>query len=420
MGSQRGDEASNAASAGETTLEYLLQVIARLAANEPHVRCQAGQGPLAPLADALNHLALQLETRRGVDRETFGIQALVEQSPSMMISCDIDAKVRFINFAAPGYTPTDAEGMSIFDWVVPSERERIRGIIQKVLEGGESASYEVPSMAAAGPEWFMVQVGPIKDRGKLIGFTMFMTDISALKRIQIRLEQSNRELESFASIASHDLQEPLRKIQTFGDRLRSVSAATLGPQGLDYLDRIQKSATRMRRLIDDLLAFSRVTSKVQPFARVELATIAREVLEDLDTAIERAGATVTLGELPTLEVEPLQMRQLLQNLLSNALKFRRADVAPVISLQATVDAVSRRCELRVADNGIGFDEKYLDRIFEVFQRLHGRGEYEGTGIGLAICRRIVERHNGSISARSAPGQGATFIIQLPLEQPGGK
>ncbi|PTL84785.1 ATP-binding protein [Vitiosangium sp. GDMCC 1.1324] len=416
VSSRSGDEASSTAAAGETTLEYLLQVVARLAANEPHVRCQVGEGPLAPMAAALNQLALQLESHRTVDRETFGIQALVEQSPSMMLACDVDAKVRFFNYTTPGYSPAEVVGKSVYDWVLPEELERVRGYIRKVLENGETVSFDAPSATATGPAWYMVQVGPIKDRGEVIGFTMIMTDISALKQTQARLEQSNRELESFASVASHDLQEPLRKIQTFGARLKTVASATMGAEGLGYLERMLQAATRMRSLIDDLLSFSRVTSMAQPFVPVDLARVAREVKEDLETAIERQGATVTLGELPTLDADPTQMRQLFQNLMSNALKFRRDDVAPVISVEASVDAATRWCELRVADNGIGFEEKYLDRIFDVFQRLHGRGKYEGTGIGLAICRKIVERHGGTIGARSSPGNGATFIIRLPLVQ----
>jgi light-regulated signal transduction histidine kinase (bacteriophytochrome) len=241
-------------------------------------------------------------------------------------------------------------------------------------------------------------------------------DITDLKRTQLRLEQSNRELENFATVASHDLQEPLRKIQTFSERLTAMCAETLSPEGRDYLERMNNAAARMRKLIDDLLTYSRVSSKSQTFLRLDLAEVAGEVLGDLETAIEQSGATVTVGELPSVDASPMQMRQLLQNLLSNALKFRRDDVAPSISISGTVDPDGRYCELKVEDNGIGFEEKYLDRIFNVFQRLHGRGKYEGTGIGLAICRRIAERHGGSISARSTPGQGSTFIVRLPRSQ----
>ena len=236
------------------------------------------------------------------------------------------------------------------------------------------------------------------------------------------LQRSNRELEQFASVASHDLQEPLRKIQAFGDRIQTRCAEELGEQGRDYLTRMLVSATRMRSLIDALLTFSRVTTKAQPFVPVDLATIAEEVLSDLEERVHRMGGRVELGELPSIEADPLQMRQLLQNLIGNGLKFARAETPPVVKVECRMleqDAESEeipRCEISVRDNGIGFEEVYLDRIFELFQRLHGRQEYEGTGMGLAICRKIVERHGGTITARSAPERGATFLVTLPLRQ----
>jgi PAS domain S-box-containing protein len=399
----------------ETTLEDLLALVARMAANEPHAQCRVIEGPLAPLATALNQLAAQLAAGGLKASEAFGVRALVEQAPNMMIACDANEQIRFMNYTAPGYTMADLVGKNIYDWVLPEEVERVRGIIRGVLATGEPASYEIRS--AVGTEWYAVRVGPIKVDQQILGFTMILTDVSDLKKTQLRLEQSNRELESFASVASHDLQEPLRKIQTFGERLKTTSAAALGPEGRDYLERMQSAAARMRRLIDDLLSFSRLSSKVQPFAPVNLAEIAREVMGDLEASIEQAGATVTLGELPQLEADPTQMRQLIQNLVSNALKFRREDTAPTISVRGTVAAETNQCSLVVEDNGIGFDERYLDRIFNVFQRLHGRGsKYEGTGIGLAICRKIAERHNGRIGARSSPGNGATFTVTLPIKQ----
>ncbi len=236
------------------------------------------------------------------------------------------------------------------------------------------------------------------------------------------LQRSNRELEQFASVASHDLQEPLRKIQAFGDRLQTRCAGELGDQGRDYLARMLVSATRMRSLIDALLTFSRITTKAQPFVAVDLKTTAEEVISDLEDRIQRMGGEVEVGELPTLEADALQMRQLLQNLLGNGLKFARPGEPPRVKLESRMvppaadDGAIPRCELAVSDNGIGFEEIYLDRIFELFQRLHGRQEYEGTGMGLAICRKIVERHGGTITARSAPDQGATFLVTLPLRQ----
>ena len=237
-----------------------------------------------------------------------------------------------------------------------------------------------------------------------------------LQQANAQLQLSNRELEDFASVASHDLQEPLRKIQAFGDRLEAKAGAALGDEGQDYLRRMRNAAGRMQTLISDLLQFSRVTTRAQPFVPVDLKQVSSEVLVDLETRIDQTGGRVELAELTVIDADPTQMRQLLQNLIGNALKFRKPDVAPVVKVLAEVDEAAGLCRLCVADNGIGFDEKYLDRIFNVFQRLHGRGSYEGTGIGLAVCRKIAERHGGSITAQSAPDVGSTFIVTLPLRQ----
>jgi PAS domain S-box-containing protein len=399
----------------ETTREELLEFITRLATNEPHVRCRVGQGALAPVAEALNGLAALLESRRVAPVEKFGMGALVEQSQNMMMTADTEERLRFVNFTIPGLTYEQVVGRSVYDFVLPADHERVRATLRKVLETGEPATYDIQSYAEAGPQWYVVRVGPIRDGGRIVGCTMITTDVSSLKKAQLKLEQSNRELEGFASIASHDLQEPLRKIQSFGERLEGLAGESLGPEGKDYLARMRSAASRMRGLINDLLAFARVTSQARPFARVDLAQIAREVLVDLEVAVEQSGAAITVESLPTLDADPTQMRQLLQNLLGNALKFRREGSAPRIALRSSVDAAAGRCELRVEDNGIGFDEKYLDRIFNVFQRLHGQGKYPGTGMGLAICRKIADRHGGTLTARSAPGQGATFIVTLPLQ-----
>ena len=237
------------------------------------------------------------------------------------------------------------------------------------------------------------------------------------------LGQSNRELEEFATVASHDLQEPLRKIRSFVSFLRDEEAATLSPEGRDYLDRIQGAAKRMTSLVADLLEFSRISSKGKPFIPVDLNEVIAGVVSDLEARFVQTGGREEILHLPTVASDPVQMRQLLQNLLGNALKFHRKDEAPVVRISAEVvdevDASAQpggMCRISVSDNGIGFDEKYLDRVFTIFQRLHGRGDYEGTGIGLAICRKIAERHGGTITAKSTPGLGATFIVTLPLLQ----
>lgn len=235
-----------------------------------------------------------------------------------------------------------------------------------------------------------------------------------LKRYADQLEASNQELQDFASIAAHDLQEPLRKIHTFSDRLKVKHRESLNPEAQDYLDRMLSSTRRMQTLIDDLLTYSRVTSQAKPFSAVSLDEVVAEVLSDLEIRIEQTQAKVTVSALPSIDADRSQMRQLIQNLLGNALKFHKKDTLPSIQVNATVS--NGLCELTVTDNGIGFDEKYLEKIFTIFQRLHGRLEYEGTGVGLAVCRRIVERHNGSITAKSTLGEGAKFIVKLPIAQ----
>lgn len=241
-----------------------------------------------------------------------------------------------------------------------------------------------------------------------------------LNELNVELERSNRELQDFAFVASHDLQEPLRKIQAFGDRLRKVQAESFDEQGLDYLSRMQNAAERMHTLINDLLTYSRVTTKAAPFVETDLNKVTKEVIGDLEVSIEEKKASVTVGDLPKIDADAVQMRQLLQNLIANALKFQSEGVEPQVSITSVPTepntAGDEAIQLLVADNGIGFEEKYLDRIFTPFQRLHGRNEYEGTGIGLAVCRKIVERHGGKLTAKSSPGEGATFIATLPLKQ----
>ncbi len=254
-------------------------------------------------------------------------------------------------------------------------------------------------------------------------------DITDIKRSQERLERymrqlevSNRELQDFAYVASHDLQEPLRKIETFGDRLKTKYSDDLPEDGRKYVERMQSATSRMRLLINDLLSYSRVTTNAKPFCRIDLNECLEGVVGDLQIRIEETGAEVHFENLPVIEADRTQMRQLLQNLVSNALKFQKPGVKPVVTVSAEIvsDAisgtVSENCILWVADNGIGFDNKYKHQIFTIFQRLHGRGEYEGTGIGLATVRKIVERHNGLIDADGVEGEGATFIVTLPVKQ----
>ena len=250
-----------------------------------------------------------------------------------------------------------------------------------------------------------------------------------IEEIENKVVERTRELQEFAYGVSHDLQEPLRKVTVFGERLRAKCEDQLGEDGIVCLNRMQDAAKRMRLLINDLLALSRVTTQAKPYEPVNLNTLVSEVLSDLEVLVDQVNGKVEVGTLPTVHADPTQLRQLFQNLIGNALKFRKKDVPPVIRVQAEMVAAPaqfgeesrngcRRWRFTVQDNGIGFDEKYRERIFEVFQRLHGRGEYEGSGIGLSLCRKIVSRHGGSIAAVSQSGMGSKFYVILPETQAG--
>lgn len=323
--------------------------------------------------------------------------------------------------------------------VVPHERlervgfdvERVQCILEVPLPGGGSlgvSSTVADAFDSRTIQTVYVFAGLIAEGLQRVqDFEALCQAEEELAQRAMELARSNGELQDFVHAASHDLQEPLRKIQAFGDRLKSLCSDALSVQGRDYLERIQSAAGRMQTLINDLLALSRVTTQAQPFVPVDLGEVAREVISDLEVRIEETGGRVEVDRLPTIDADALQMRQLLQNLIGNGLKFHREE-APIVQVHGRLleeregcldanDQGGERCQLTVKDNGIGFDEKYADRIFGIFQRLHGRSAYEGTGIGLAICRRIVERHGGSITARSTQGEGSTFIVTLPVKQP---
>lgn len=245
---------------------------------------------------------------------------------------------------------------------------------------------------------------------------------AAIREYAENLERSNRDLMDFANIASHDLQEPLRKISTFSDILLIRYSEKLDRQGKDYLHRIHASTRRMQSFIIDLLTFSRISTKTQPPEKVNLNETVQQVLGDLEVKISESNATVNVGDLPNVFADPVQMDQLFLNLISNSIKFKKSNIPVIINISGEMiyqqpmingDGKKDFCEVRVSDNGIGFDEKYLDRIFQPFQRLRPN-EYEGTGMGLAICRKIVERHGGILEAHSKPDEGAIFITRIPI------
>lgn len=352
---------------------------------------------------------------------------ILETMADALFVLDAEGCIRVVNGAVRtllGYTHSDLLGRSIDTLEVMSGDATISRTLRELSRRGAIREQERLLRHKDGHAVDVsVSISPVSEVNVQEGAVVIARDIRERKRAEEdlhsamrRLEASNRELEDFAYVASHDLQEPLRKIQAFGDRLKAKHAQELPAQARDYIERMQAAAKRMQTLINDLLSFSRVTTKAQPFVLVDLGVVAHEVAHDLELRAHDAGGEISIGALPSIEADPLQMRQLLQNLASNALKFHRQGVPPRVEISGqTVDG---RAHIVVADNGIGFEEKYADRIFTMFERLHGRGTYEGTGIGLAICRKIAERHGGEIAARSTPGQGSTFIVTLPVHHEG--
>jgi PAS domain S-box-containing protein len=334
-----------------------------------------------------------------------------------------------------GDAPADIEGRALYeigggDWNVPE----LRHVLEELLPANtQLQDFEVVSRPAAADARTLLLNAKRLDHpdGGVRLILLAFEDVTARRRLEralqlamAELERSNQELEGFASIASHDLQEPLRKIQAFGERLATVCEGRLPEKGRDYLARMTAAAARMQTLITSLLALARVSTRGEAGREIDLGTVVSEVVTDLDEALSRTGGRVEVGPLPSLPADPIQMRQLFQNLIVNALKFRAA-APPRIRITASAPdaagaalpaAVRAGWQIVVADNGMGFDAKYAERIFQPFERLHGRDAFEGTGIGLALCRRIVQRHGGTISADGAPGAGARFTIHLPAFQ----
>ncbi len=252
----------------------------------------------------------------------------------------------------------------------------------------------------------------------IVGVIRDQTDRKRMEKSLVELaraETEKEQLELFAYVASHDLREPLQSITGFSDLLTNRYGGLLDENGKNYLKRIQAAAARMSRLIDDLLKFSRVVKRAEFFGLVNLAKLVPEVLEDFDFQIRKQHAQVTVGPLPSIYGDEMQIRQLFQNLISNALKFHTSKSHPIISIHSRELSLDR-VEICVEDNGIGIEEKYLKRIFKPFERLHGRTEFEGSGIGLAICEKIAAHHEGQIRAESKIGDGTKFFIDLPKFQ----
>jgi PAS domain S-box-containing protein len=311
---------------------------------------------------------------------------------------------------------------------------RINEIIQKAIKNKKPYSFEHRLINLDGIEKTVHTQGWVTTNKenkflRFIGNTVDVTEMKVyeqdLKHKIEELNRSNQDLEQFAYIASHDLQEPLRKIMAFGERLNSKYGDELGADGQFYLSRMLDAANRMKVLMENLLSYSRVSTKAEPFELVDLGLVIESILSDLEMKIQDVDAEITMSPMPTLNALPTQMQQLFQNLISNALKFVKSNVKAVIAIEASeADRQemslmglpfknNKYYKITVRDNGIGFDNEYAEKIFLIFQRLHGRSEFEGTGLGLAICKKIVDNHQGFITAKSELNKGAVFTVYLP-------
>ncbi len=324
--------------------------------------------------------------------------------------------------------------------VHPEDRARVVQHMSEGLLDPESCELEFRIVHRDGRErWMAHACQPVlDDEGRMLGRRACNRDITERKYAEQELEKSrdelevrvrertaelemrNNELQDFAFVAAHDLREPLRKIQTFGNMLVRTMGGSVSEKAGDYVRRMQKAAARMQQLLDSLLAYSRVTTMGEPMKMTDLNKSLKDALSNLEIAIREKDARIEIGDLPEIEADRVQIVQLFQNLVGNALKFSREGEPSCIRIHAQTLADDKAfCTISVDDNGIGFDEQYLERIFSPFQRLHGRSDYEGVGMGLAICRKIVERHGGNITARSRLQEGSTFIVTLPSRQGGG-
>jgi PAS domain S-box-containing protein len=372
------------------------------------------------------------ETERKHERLSHRYELILQSAGEGIVMLDAEGAITYINPSGAEMLGWDA------DELVGCDYHNLVGCLAPDAVGGPVCPVQGdPEEAAMGGGEQVLRrrdgtefpafctVAPLKEGDEIKGLVIVLNDITQRKSTQQQLKEtveelnrSNEELEKFAYAASHDLQEPLRKVRAFGDRLADHLGGELEEKGELYLERMLDATRRMQQLIDDLLTYSRITTRARPFVQVDLQKVAGNVISDLDVRIQELDGRVEVGDLPTVEAEPVQMRQLLQNLIGNGLKFHRKGVPPVVKVDGQI--ISRDgedyCRMTVKDNGIGFKEEYEDRIFTIFQRLHPRGEYSGTGVGLALCEKIVQHHNGSITAHGAPEEGATFVVELPKKQ----
>ncbi len=342
------------------------------------------------------------------------------ENPNPVMRCTVEGDILYTNNPAQSWLINQGWNSgeplpAVFLDLVKSASEKNHPMKAEITFRTDQ-TYNVVATRPPGEEYVNIYGTDITDR-KAAETALQKAHDGLEKKVNERtaeLEWRNRELQEFAYVASHDLQEPLRKIKLFEEMLEKELEKGLTDQGRDYLKRMTSAADRMQKLVKALLAYSRTSEKTNPFERVDLKSVADVIARDLLPEDIELVPVFEIGDLPVIDADPVQMHQLLQNLMANAIHYHKEGLVPVVKISSQI--LGRTCELIIEDNGIGFDMAYVDKIFLPFERLHPRDKYHGTGMGLAICRKIAERHGGSIAARSTPGEGATFIITLPMRQ----
>lgn len=373
-------------------------------------------------ADASEHALRKKEIHLREEEERF--RQLADAMPQLVWMADADGTVDYYNHRYNEYDGIGQIDENHWEWspvLHPEDQQATIDVWNQAVETGEMYQIEHRVRMSEGSyRWHLSRGIPVKDkRGNVVRWFGTATDIHIQKEIEEKIRRSNQELEQFAFIASHDLQEPLRKIIMFGNSLRNQIHGKVDDTAENHLARMQNAAERMQMMINGLLELSRISSRGGNFSQIDLNRVAADAVSDLEARIRMADAQVILEDLPAVEADELQMRLLFQNLIGNAVKFRNPDVQPVVRVNSKTERRAgkpQQVEIRVEDNGIGFEQEYAERVFQPFLRLHGRSAYEGSGLGLAICRKIVERHHGTITAHSLPGRGSTFVISLPVTQ----
>jgi PAS domain S-box-containing protein len=417
---------------GEFVKDYEVRLLNKIAGHESIISYSAApvyssDGELILIVYVMQDMTRRKQVEETLQNSETRFRQLADSMPQLVWIARPDGVVEYYNHRYREFDGIAPDDTGLWKWAPvlhPDDIAATEAAWQHSVATGEMYQIEHRVRIADGSyRWHLSRGMPAYDgQGNLVRWYGTATDIHDLKLAQAelaeytdKLKRSNEELENFALVASHDLQEPLRKIHMFGEGLRRQLQGKLPAESQDYLDRMQNAAGRMQDMIDGLLRLSRVSRSDMKFQTVDMNHLVAGVVSDLEGRIQATEGRVIAGELPVVHGDPLQLRQLMQNLISNALKFHQEGVPPLVEVSGELIRNENRhiARILVTDHGVGFDDRLGERIFHPFVRMHPRRQYEGSGIGLAICRKIVERHGGQISANSQPRKGSVFTVELP-------